>query len=188
MEFKYAMPLPDPRREKFCQEVAWGMPFARAYVAAGYAQNPGNCLRMYKKPAIVARIQEIKQERVAIYNKAFEKAVDKIALEKADIVRMLLEDRQKAQGAKQYSVSVKCLELIGKMIGAFEEGSKDKSAPLDGLSGDRLKQILDAIDGQREGSVKDPDQREAANGTQSNALSGQGDLSEGIVPPTYEVH
>lgn len=188
MNFEFQMPLDDPRREKFCQEIAYGMPLRQAYEAAGFRPNAGNCLRMCKRPQVSERIQQIKQERVALYHKAFEKVVDKIALDKADIVRMLLEDRQKAQKANQFGTSVKCLELIGKMIGAFEQENAEKTAPLDGLSGDRLKQILDAIDGQREAGSQEADQREALNGVSSESVSGDGGISSGIIPPAHEIH
>ena len=164
------LPLDDPRREKFAQERAYGMSAYHSYIAAGYQANGGNCNRMNDRPDVQRRIQEIKKERALLYHKAFEMSVEKIGLEKADIARMLLEDRESAKKAKQYGTAVNCVKLLGEMIGAFDSKDGEKNAPLDGMNSEQLKRLLDAIDGKPENITKEPDPRETEARVQSTTI------------------
>jgi hypothetical protein len=52
-----SMPLPDRKRERFCQELMAGTPLYDAYTEAGFARPRGNAQRMEQEPEVVARLQ-----------------------------------------------------------------------------------------------------------------------------------
>lgn len=54
-------PLKNARRERYAQERAKGKPIGEAYVAAGFAANPGNAGRLDKEPDVAARVLELQQ-------------------------------------------------------------------------------------------------------------------------------
>lgn len=51
--------LKHPRRERFAQEIAKGMPQLKAYGIAGYKPNDGNASKLVRRPEVVARVREI---------------------------------------------------------------------------------------------------------------------------------
>ena len=51
--------LPNPRHEKFAQNVARGMTAAKAYEKAGYKYNDGNCIRLKGSERVSGRIYEL---------------------------------------------------------------------------------------------------------------------------------
>ena len=46
------------RRERFCQDIAAGLPLYDAFTAAGWKRPGGNANRLLRDPAIIARIKE----------------------------------------------------------------------------------------------------------------------------------
>jgi len=56
--------LPNPKHERFAQELAKGKTADEAYVIAGYSENRGNCIRLKANESILKRLSEL-QERAA---------------------------------------------------------------------------------------------------------------------------
>ena len=57
--------LSNPRREAFCQNLVRGMPKGEAHVKAGYKPNGSNATLLSQEPEIMARCQELAEERKA---------------------------------------------------------------------------------------------------------------------------
>jgi len=54
--------LANDRQERACQYRARGMTQADAYEKAGYARNNGNASELFRRPEILERVEEIKNE------------------------------------------------------------------------------------------------------------------------------
>lgn len=55
-------PLPNPKQERFCQEVATGKSLPDAYTAAGYRGDPANARRLRHDDAVWTRIDWLTRE------------------------------------------------------------------------------------------------------------------------------
>jgi phage terminase small subunit len=122
-------PLTNAKYEHFAHLVAKGESPAKAYVLCGYSQNgslqSGN--RLLRKPEVSARVEELKKA-------VSERQVEKIAVDRAWVVAMLIENVQRAmqvepvrdregnpigQYTYQGGAANKALELLGKELGMF---------------------------------------------------------------------
>jgi len=103
----------DQRRERFAQLVAEGKSTHDAYIAAGYKPNRGNATRLKANEVIRKRVQELQNE-----------AAMEAKITKADVLKMLMEDRQDARDNGQYSPAIRAAELLGKELGMFVDRSE----------------------------------------------------------------
>lgn len=128
--------LPNPKHERFCQELAKGTSAEKAYKAAGYKPNRGNAAVLKQKQSISGRVTEILAEREKIHGQATAKAVERAGLTKEWIIAKLVENAERALQAQQArdpegnpvgdfkyegSVANRALELLGKELGMFIE-------------------------------------------------------------------
>ena len=131
-------PLTNGKYEHFALLVAKGESPAKAYVQCGYSKNgalqSGN--RLLRRSEVSARVEELKTA-------LSERRVEKIAVDRAWVVAMLIENVERAMQAEpvrdregnptgQYTyqggVANKALELLGKELGMFQP--KDEN-PMD---------------------------------------------------------
>lgn len=95
--------LKNVRWEKFAQNSAKGMPDTKAYEAAGYKPNDGNCGRLRRFPEVMARIAEIQ-------GRAAEKTIVTIA----QLTDELEEARVQAKGGGAKGASAMVAATMGK--------------------------------------------------------------------------
>ncbi len=81
--------LPNPRQERFAQEIAKGTGTAEAYELAGFKPNPGNARRLRGEEAVSKRIEALLERREAIDEAATHKAIEKLAITKERILSEL---------------------------------------------------------------------------------------------------
>jgi phage terminase small subunit len=136
-------PLTNGNYEHFAHLVAKGSSPAKAYVLCGYSKNgalqSGN--RLLRKPDVAARVEELKRA-------VSERQVEKIAVERAWVVAVLVENVQRAmqvepvrdregntngQYTYQGSVANKALELLGKELGMFQTKQENSDTTLDAV-------------------------------------------------------
>lgn len=85
--------LKNQRHELFCQEIAKGVPNAKAWIAAGYDTNAKaasvSATRMLKQPSIAARVNELLTRRDEIEVKSIERAIERAGITKAAVLAEL---------------------------------------------------------------------------------------------------
>jgi len=143
--------LPDPRHERFAQNLAGGMKQGEAYVAAGYKANRGNAARLNADENIRMRVADILKDRESFIQDVSAVAVQKAGLSKAWVLDRLRENAERAMTTEpvrnhegqptgeytyQGSVANRALELIGKELGMFVD-RKEVGAPGDFTSMER---------------------------------------------------
>lgn len=107
--------LPNPRHERFAQELASGKSATEAYKVAGYAPNDGNCIRLKGNDRVAARVAELKRGTAEEFILTRQFVLDRL---KQNLDRaMQVEDGFRYEG----SVANKALELLGKEVGMFVE-------------------------------------------------------------------
>ena len=90
-----------------------------------------------------SRIDEILTQRVEIEQKGKERAVERISIQKADVLAMLIEDRRLAREKGQVAAAVRAAKLLGKQLGMFiERREQGRPGTFDGLSDAELEQRL----------------------------------------------
>lgn len=157
--------LPNPKHERFAQEIASGKTQGEAYEAAGYkakdhaAEANGN--RLLKNAAIEARVQQL-LGRVA----------QGLVLTKQWVIERLIENADRAMQAEavktadgtttgeyryEGSVANRALELLGKEIGMFVDRKEVRSGQLDDITPDELGRL-------RQELVNERSRRANANG------------------------
>src|ERR1700761_1257792 len=72
--------LPNPRHERFAQEIAKGTSVDRAYQIAGYAPNSGNARRLKQDERVVKRIEALLSEQRHIHEKGACRAIEKTGM------------------------------------------------------------------------------------------------------------
>lgn len=128
--------LPNPRHERFAQELAEGKNATEAYEVAGYKRNAGNAATLKSDQNISKRVVELQEQRAGMAVKATEKAVEKLALTKEWVIGRLMENAERAlttqpvldkdgqpTGSYTYdgAVANRALELLGKHLGILIE-------------------------------------------------------------------
>jgi hypothetical protein len=119
--------LENARHERFAQEVASGSSQSEAYETAGFgsstpAATKANASRLMNRPEVRERVAELQlaQGRQA-------------EIKRADIIDMLLADRERAHAHRQIAAAVRAAELIGKIIGMFVDRREVRAGPLEEL-------------------------------------------------------
>ncbi len=161
-------PLASKKYEEFCQLIAQDVNKFEAGNTAGFGGSTGSksyISEILTRPHIKQRIQEIKDyNKFGIQTKMNREAEEKlaeikrlnaenhkmaaqmsVAMSKADIISMLLADREQAKELRQMSAAIKCIELIGKEMGLFAEKKEIRHGLLDGLDTDKLSALVEDI-------------------------------------------
>lgn len=121
--------LSNPKHERFAQELAKGKSASEAYVAAGYKHNTGNAATLKAQESVLKRFDEILKAHEARDAKAMEIAADHLALSRADILGMLIKDRELAHKMGQAAPAIKAAELLGKELHKMFVDRKEIGAP-----------------------------------------------------------
>ena len=107
--------LPNPRHERFAQELASGKSATDALAEAGYLSDRRNGSRLTTNEDIRRRVAAL-QERGAMRTE--------ITIEK--LTAMLLEDRKAARAAGQFGPAISALEKIAKLHGVFDKRRQNR--------------------------------------------------------------
>jgi phage terminase small subunit len=110
------MPILDkPKHEKLAQELALGTNQTDAYERAGYARDDSHASRLAGDGRIRARVEELQADAAKL-------VADRIALSRADMIAMLMSDREEARANKQMATALRATELLGRELhGMFTE-------------------------------------------------------------------
>lgn len=155
-------PLKHPKHEHFAQLVSNGENAARAYVLAGYKESGArqNAQRLMTKDDVRSRVQELLNAKAAAHDAAVKQAAQEVAIDKAWVLRRLVQNVDTAQQAvpvtdregnptgeyqQNLAAANKALELIGKELGMFVDRKEVRTGTLDGLEHDDLKLIREAL-------------------------------------------
>lgn len=112
--------LKNSKHELFAQYVAKGTSYSKSYELAGYKYDRSAAARTANYPKVAARILELKAA-----------AAERAILSRAQIIEMLLVDRELAQEAGQIAAAVRVSELLGKDLGMWlNEAAKPDPAAL----------------------------------------------------------
>jgi phage terminase small subunit len=98
--------LANHKHELFAQALAKGESASAAYIAAGYARNDGNSIRLKGNEKVAARVAELLEGAAAIAEVTV-----------ADIVDMLRADRELAHKCEQSGAAVSASLGIAKVTG-----------------------------------------------------------------------
>jgi hypothetical protein len=136
------MPILDkPKHEKLAQELAQGVNQTDAYEKAGYARDDSHASRLAGDGRIRARVQELQADAAKL-------VADRIALSHADMIAMLISDREEARANKQMSTALRATELLGRELhGMFTERREVKLEDVRQLSEAELhEQLAQAVE------------------------------------------
>lgn len=106
--------LANARHERFAVEVACGLPASAAYMEAGYQDNRGNACRMKAYEDVSQRIGEIQEEKARRVN-----------LSRADLLEMMLDDRELARRESQSAAAIRASELLGRELAGLYTERRD---------------------------------------------------------------
>lgn len=139
--------LPNPRHERFAQELATGKSADEAYQEAGYSPARQNASRLMANDTIRARVAELQQ-----------RIVDGIVLSRQWVIEELIDNVKRAKqatavtdadgnviGEYRYegSVANKALELLGKEVGMFvERQERGKPGDFEKMNADELRDSI----------------------------------------------
>jgi hypothetical protein len=119
--------LENPRHERYAQEVASGSSQSEAYETAGFrsstpAATKANASRLMSRPEVRDRVAELQlaQGRQS-------------EIKRADIIEMLLADRERAHASRQIAAAVRAAEVIGRLLGMFVDRREIRTGPLEEL-------------------------------------------------------
>jgi hypothetical protein len=97
-------PLPDRKRERFCQELMAGAPLYDAYTEAGFARPRGNAQRMEREPEVAARLEFLRRqvEKYEPVLLAFRRVMVRRKLDNiVDLDRLGLFEEYRARGKRR---------------------------------------------------------------------------------------
>lgn len=136
--------LRNARHERFCQAIVSGQVVEKAYEIAGFKRNRGNCWTLRKQERISKRIDELFAEIDALTKREMVKVVQKAAVTKADVLRMLLDDHELARSINQLGPAVRASELLGKELGMFIERREQRNVDeFDNLDEQQLRELVE---------------------------------------------
>lgn len=131
--------LPNHRHELYSQELAKGISYDRAYIAAGYRPSHANAHTLKNKKDIQARVTYLLGQREHLHAQSTAKAIELTALTKAWVIEQLRENALKCLGKLPVNVSIiegqapiqefqyhptganRALELLGRELNMFIE-------------------------------------------------------------------
>jgi hypothetical protein len=97
--------LVNARHERFAQAIAFGIPSHAAYIEAGYREHHNNPYRLRENEGVKARIMEIQADTARRVN-----------LSRADLLGMMVEDRELARSQGQSAAAIRASELLGREL------------------------------------------------------------------------
>lgn len=103
-------PLDNPRHEAFCHLLLAGLTATDAYEKAGYKRDDGAASRLSGDVRIRGRLKELQH-----------RAADAVTIDKAWVLRQLIETFNHARGLGQISAAVGALKLLGIEAGMLSE-------------------------------------------------------------------
>lgn len=131
--------LPNHRHEIYSQELAKGISYDRAYIAAGYRPSHANAHTLKNKKDIQARVQYLLTQREHVHAQSTAMAIKEAALTKTWVIENLRENALKCLGKLPINVSIiegqsllqeyqyhptganRALELLGRELNMFIE-------------------------------------------------------------------
>jgi hypothetical protein len=135
--------LRNPKHERFAQEIANGRSLVDAYKAAGFKPDFRNAKRLRDRKDIGQRVDQILTDRERRATLSTERAIEKAAITKADVIGMLIEDRALARANVQASAAIRAAELLGKELGMFiNRTEQGRPGEFDGLNREEMEQHL----------------------------------------------
>ena len=135
--------LRNVKHEKFAQEIANGKNSLEAYKCVGFKPDQRNADRLRAREDVGRRIDEILTERNRRLTLSTERAIEKAAITKADVIGMLIEDRALARANVQASAAIRAAELLGKELGMFiNRTEQGRPGEFDGLNREEMEQHL----------------------------------------------
>lgn len=139
-------PLRPDSLEQFARLLAVGVEASEAYRKSGVGATLACTVREAEaRPEIRARVAAIKAAGEAEPVPA-EPRLDPKRVGKADVIAMLLRDRELARSTGQASAAVRAGELIGKELGMFVDRRQVDLTILDKMDIDEQKALLAAIE------------------------------------------
>lgn len=152
--------LKNAKHEHFSQLIAKGEKALKAYILCGFSENGAaqSANRLLKRANVMVRIDEL---RKAIEGPATERAIEKAALDKAWVIKELMENVRMAKAAEpvldrkgvptgeyqqNLSAANTALALLGKELGMFiDRRESGKPGDFAELTDDELnKQLAEA--------------------------------------------
>jgi phage terminase small subunit len=143
-----ATPFCMRKHERFAQALAGGESATEAHASAGYTRNRKTASQLRHRPDVSGRVEELLAERAEIQAKATVRAVEVVAVAKADIVRMLLDDRKAARERGQIPAAIRAAETIARVLGHMVE-RKDVRV---------VRRLADLTDAELDALLADADQ------------------------------
>lgn len=154
--------LNNARHEHFAQLVAGGKTPPVAYVLAGYSEAGAaqSANRLLKNAEVLLRVEEL---RKSIEEPARERAIEKVAVDKAWVLSELIEVVKMAKAAEpvldnegkptgEYKQNLpaanRALELVGKELGMFVDRKEVRTGDLDDIPHAEKKAALDVVRGE----------------------------------------
>ena len=114
-----------------------------AYKAAGFKPDFRNAKRLRDRKDIGQRVDQILTDRERRATLSTERAIEKAAITKADVIGMLIEDRALARANVQASAAIRAAELLGKELGMFiNRTEQGRPGEFDGLNREEMEQHL----------------------------------------------
>jgi Terminase small subunit len=123
--------LPNPRHERFAQELAGGKTADEAYQLAGYRKDRGNAARLTANDSIRSRVAELQTA-----------SAEKAAITKAWVLGQLCDVLRDARADRNHQAANRALELVGKEIGMFVDRKVVGMRRLDDMSREELESLL----------------------------------------------
>lgn len=141
--------LPNPRHERFCEELAKGKSASEAYETAGFKPNRHNGATLARQKHILTRVAELLAQRSEMEREATQKATEALAIDKQWVMARLVENAQEARALENFNASTRALELIGKEFGMFIDRKHiDVKNDTRVLTDEELLAIASALEGE----------------------------------------
>ena len=128
--------LDNPKHEAFAGHLARGLSQAKAYTQAGYNPNPAGSSRLANSPAVIARVEELKNEIANKIDRAMQVSDEESfgSLAELGITIEYIAKRYKelsyaAQSAGQYAPAINAVDKLEKLLDiSGRQGSGDSDS------------------------------------------------------------
>lgn len=128
--------LDNPKHEAFAGHLARGLSQSKAYTQAGYNPNPAGSSRLANSPAVIARVEELKDEIASKINQAMQVTDEETFGALADlgitmeyIARRYKELSIAAEAAGQFAPAINAVDKLEKLLDiSGRAGSDDENS------------------------------------------------------------
>lgn len=124
-------PLPNPRHERFAQELAKGKVADDAAEVAGLKSRTGYCGRLAASVDVVRRVAELSAL-----------AAEVTVTTSAGLIRLAEEARKLAMELKQPAAAVTAIHAMAKLAGVWIDKRENTNRNVDQLTDDELAEYL----------------------------------------------